>query len=318
MAILAASQGCRAAAQFITLRLRSSPSLSQLGQHSDLIMAVSSPASNGGELVKFESLRSLRQEKLTEKLEDAVDFGLGIVGAIEHVLGKVTDMAEMSAPLEPPEALKIGTRATPVIIGVVGSTGAGKSSIINAVLDEECLVPTSCMRACTAVITEIIYNESESEDEKYRADIYFISQEEWTAELQILLRELQSRDSQPGRDALSSDTEASIAYSKIHAVYPNVTKQDFIKSNVTVESLDQDTSVKDILGTTRHISAPTSKQFMEEVKKYVDSKEEDTDEQKRPVRMEYWPLVKIVKVFVKSPVLETGLALVDLVSGFIY
>jgi hypothetical protein len=30
--------------------------------------------------------------------------------------------------------------------------------------------------------------------------------------------------------------------------------------------------------------------------------------------MEYWPLIKVVKVFVRSPVLESGLVLVDLVS----
>jgi ribosome biogenesis GTPase A len=33
---------------------------------------------------------------------------------------------------------------TPTIIGVVGNTGAGKSSVINAILDEERLVPTNC------------------------------------------------------------------------------------------------------------------------------------------------------------------------------
>jgi hypothetical protein len=42
------------------------------------------------------------------------------------------------------------------IVGVVGNTGAGKSSVINAMLDEERLVPTNCMRACTAVVTEMV------------------------------------------------------------------------------------------------------------------------------------------------------------------
>jgi hypothetical protein len=36
---------------------------------------------------------------------------------------------------------------TPTIIGVVGNTGAGKSSVINALLDEERLVPTNCSKS---------------------------------------------------------------------------------------------------------------------------------------------------------------------------
>jgi ABC-type multidrug transport system fused ATPase/permease subunit len=36
---------------------------------------------------------------------------------------------------------------TPTVIGVVGNTGAGKSSVINALLEEERLVPTNCSKS---------------------------------------------------------------------------------------------------------------------------------------------------------------------------
>lgn len=39
------------------------------------------------------------------------------------------------------------------------------------------------MRACTAVVTEIAYN---FEDDKIRAEIEFLSPDEWRAELKIL------------------------------------------------------------------------------------------------------------------------------------
>jgi predicted GTPase len=55
------------------------------------------------------------------------------------------------------EALQKHKVDTPTIIGVVGNTGAGKSSVVNAMLEEERLVPTNCMRACTAVVTESMY-----------------------------------------------------------------------------------------------------------------------------------------------------------------
>lgn len=79
---------------------------------------------------------------------------------------------------------------TPTIIGVVGNTGAGKSSVINAMLEEERLVPTNCMRACTAVVTEMSWNSSEDENEKYRAHIEFIRAADWERDLRISLTEL--------------------------------------------------------------------------------------------------------------------------------
>ena len=45
-------------------------------------------------------------------------------------------------------------------------------------LDEERLVPTNCMRACTAVVTEISYNDSKNDFQRYRAEIEFIKPEE--------------------------------------------------------------------------------------------------------------------------------------------
>ena len=50
-------------------------------------------------------------------------------------------------------------------------------------LDEERLVPTNCMRACTAVVTEISYNNG---GEQYRAQIEFISHADWARELTTL------------------------------------------------------------------------------------------------------------------------------------
>lgn len=54
-------------------------------------------------------------------------------------------------------------------------------------LDEERLVPTNCMRACTAVVTEISYHY---EDIPYRAQIEFVTEKEWEKELQVLFNDL--------------------------------------------------------------------------------------------------------------------------------
>lgn len=65
------------------------------------------------------------------------------------------------------------------VVAVVGETGAGKTSLINALLDQEKLLVTSGWRACTAVVCEISYNESNDPQKAYRAEIEFISKEDW-------------------------------------------------------------------------------------------------------------------------------------------
>lgn len=110
------------------------------------------------------------------------------------------------------------SRAPRTVIGVVGDTGAGKSSVINALLEEEQLVPTSGMRACTAVVTEISYNPlTPQTPQPYRAEIEFISYDEWNGELQILYENLKS-DQNKKSSGLSD--EAEVAWGKLKAVYP--------------------------------------------------------------------------------------------------
>lgn len=76
------------------------------------------------------------------------------------------------------------------------------------------------MRACTAVITEVSWNNVDDPKQAYRAEIHFISREEWEAELGLLINALLDEN-----DKLSSPTvlkdpnsEAAIAYSKVKSV----------------------------------------------------------------------------------------------------
>lgn len=94
---------------------------------------------------------------------------------------------------------------TPTIIGVVGNTGAGKSSVINAILDEERLVPTNCMRACTAVVTEMSYNNSIDPGAKYRGEIEFIKPSDWEKDIKASLSELLDDHGEVSRDCTNPD-----------------------------------------------------------------------------------------------------------------
>lgn len=61
--------------------------------------------------------------------------------------------AAASAPLGCLQRLPSATQR-PVFVVVLGDTGAGKSSTLNAVIGERKLLPTNGMRACTAAIVE--------------------------------------------------------------------------------------------------------------------------------------------------------------------
>ncbi|XP_030262970.1 nuclear GTPase SLIP-GC-like [Sparus aurata] len=71
-----------------------------------------------------------------------------------------------------------------VLVGVFGKTGAGKSSLINAVIGEKNLLPSGSISACTSVMIKV---EANMKSPKYEADIEFITKEEWKDELWSLL-----------------------------------------------------------------------------------------------------------------------------------
>lgn len=124
------------------------------------------------------------------------------------------------------------------------------------------------------------------------------------------------RDSQ---DALSteltnSESETAIAYDKMRAVYPFLKSEELNKGKFDIDTLVADPSVKDLLGTVKQVTGCTSEEFLALLKRFVDSKKKVRGGEKEPSNLEYWPLIKVVKVFVRSPILESGLVLVDLVS----
>lgn len=128
-------------------------------------------------------LQKLILDSPPAKLERGVEVGIQILDDIKKAFANAKTVPEIAAWVKTSDKLRSQTAYQRSVVGVVGSTGAGKSSVINAVLDEECLVPTNFMRACTAVITEISYNESDRADEKYRAEIEFITRDDWIREL---------------------------------------------------------------------------------------------------------------------------------------
>jgi hypothetical protein len=66
-----------------------------------------------------------------------------------------------------------------------------------------------------------------------------------------------------------------------------------------VEKLLQDPCVRDVLGAVKIIESSQPEAFYTALQRYVDS-------------MEFWPLIKVVRIYTKADVLSTGAVLVDL------
>jgi len=71
-----------------------------------------------------------------------------------------------------------------------------------------------------------------------------------------------------------------------------------------------------VLGKKVVIEAQTASEFYQKLQKYVDSGNPiDTRSTTVSTQMRYWPLVDVVKVYLKHPMLETGVTLVDIPGG---
>lgn len=169
---------------------------------------------------------------------------------------------------------------------------------VSCMLSRKLRLPTSCMRACTAVVTEISYNDAEI---PYRALIEFIKPTDWEKELKTLFQDLIDSNGNVSKECSNPDTDAGIAYAKIKAVYPKKTKENL--ANSSPEELLCE--VSHVLGASRNIEETDSLRFYLKLQKFVDSKEKSTgdkeqDKKRDSKEMEFWPLIRVVK-YCKSP-----------------
>ncbi|KAM9165474.1 uncharacterized protein ACDP82_002418 isoform 2-T2 [Pangshura tecta] len=208
------------------------------------------------------------------------------------------DKVHMEEWREQIEKLQKDTKMPKTYIAVVGNTGAGKSSLLNALLDEEAVLPTSAMRACTAVVVEISKTGGKS---LYEADVEFLSKDEWDNELKALLEDMKDKSGNLKKRCPDRKTEAGAAYVRVKAVYG------------TIAELPKLMEMKEVtrhLGTVKHISAEKAADFRTKIEKFIDSRTDNLRDMKGG---EFWPVVKCVKIRVPSAdVLKTGAVLVDL------
>ncbi len=214
-----------------------------------------------------------------------------------------------------PAKIEEESKRLEVLVGVAGATGAGKTSLLNALLEYPELLPSSSTEAATATVCRIAWNHDDTPVKKFRADIKFRSLEAVQKELDEVLtaveerKALRDQEFENEKEHIEAMEEMndiiSQGISKICAVW-NLDEGEIEDMNHTVESvMGANQQIVDLLGRDLAIYSPDLDQFAAKVKPYLDSTP-------TPEGIIAWPLIEEVRIYVKSKLLKHGIVLVDL------
>ncbi|KAM4535901.1 nuclear GTPase SLIP-GC-like isoform 1-T1 [Fundulus diaphanus] len=188
------------------------------------------------------------------------------------------------------------------LVGVFGKTGAGKTSLINAVIEERTLLPSGDIAACTSVMIKVEANMSNT---NYEAHIEFITKEEWKDELWSINQYDEETAEQKKHD---DDDDYQDVAEKLSAFYGEEWKQKSCEQLMDTRYFRE---IPEFLQSTRKIlSCETAKQLSARMIKYT--RTDSNQGTCNGIKRWYWPLVKCVTVRVPHNSFLQHVTLVDL------
>ncbi|GAW26458.1 hypothetical protein SAMD00023353_3201020 [Rosellinia necatrix] len=195
-------------------------------------------------------------------------------------------------------------------VGFVGDSGAGKSSLLNSLLDYQDLARSSNSGgACTCVVTEFHFHE----DVELALTVERFSEAEILLQLENLLQDYRhfnlNRSSIDSHEAVDLEKRAEVASDTFRVMFPVsfvVDKDTLIRDTAsnalsTIKSWMQDVDGLAIPKRLSGLSATQCSMSLMELSSVTTSR-----------RAAVWPWIKKIKVYLNAHILSKGLVLVDL------
>ncbi|KAF3818438.1 hypothetical protein GH733_011855 [Mirounga leonina] len=192
----------------------------------------------------------------------------------------------------------------PIYIGLFGSTGAGKSSLINAIIQQAMFLPVSGESICTSCIVQV----SSGCCEQYEAKIHLLSDQEWKEELKNLTKLLHRTEEldREEADAWDRDDAVEEAIWKLQMFYGNGAERKNYEELLRAKP-------KGKIPTSRIITlkAEEAGELSVKLDPYIRTQRRDLDGESAETQI--WPLIKHVEVTLpKSELIPEGVVLVDI------
>uniref|UniRef100_A0A452VC08 Nuclear GTPase SLIP-GC n=1 Tax=Ursus maritimus TaxID=29073 RepID=A0A452VC08_URSMA len=167
------------------------------------------PSVEQSALKEYEKLESRTRRVLSntyQKLIQSVFLDDSIPNGVKYLINRLLALIEKPS-------------LDPIYIGLFGSTGAGKSSLINAIIQQAMFLPVSGESICTSCIVQV----SSGCCEQYEAKIHLLSDQEWKEELKNLTKLLHRTEEldREEADAWDRDDAVEEAIWKLQMFYGN-------------------------------------------------------------------------------------------------
>ncbi|XP_053896071.1 nuclear GTPase SLIP-GC-like [Malaclemys terrapin pileata] len=205
--------------------------------------------------------------------------------------------------------LKEKSSLDPIYIGLFGSTGAGKSSLFNAIIEQQFFLPVSGSQACTSCIVQV----SSSRSKNYEAKIHLLSLQEWKEELKNLVELVRKPgEEEEEEEEGKGEDDVGEAVQKLQALYGRDAEKRPYEDLLRAKPLVNIPPAKCI-----RLEGAQAKELSDKLDPYVrcqsDKDEEEAALEEEKAKMRLWPLIKYMEVTIpKSDMIPEGVVFMDI------